>query len=171
MSIFMCEQSSSCYWCYEIDASTSFSTLTAFTSNGPWWWGIWCVHVLLISALCCTDPWLMIDAGSCLLHVVMIPCFMLCGIFLCDVISVITLYVMLWDPLLYVVGILLLSSCMCFSLTSLLCHVGGMRTMLVLCHTDKSLLIESSSCGTSLLEPLLREGILPCMIKTSSLCT
>ena len=91
-----------------------------------------------------------VDARSCLLHVVMIPCLIWCKIFLCDVLSVITLYVMLWDPLLYVVGILLMLKCMCFSLTSLLCHVGGMRTMLVLCHTDRSLLIESSSCGTSL---------------------
>lgn len=131
MSFFMCEQSSSCdRWC-EIDASTSFSTLTPFSSDGPWWWGILCVHVLLICTLCCTDPWLMIDVGSCLFHVVMIPCFMLCEIFLCDVIFVITLYVMLWDPLLHVVGILLMFPCMCFSLTSLLCLVGGMCTMRV----------------------------------------
>ena len=47
---------------------------------------------------------------------------------LCYVLVVITIHVMLWDSLLYAVGILLLSSCM-FFLTSLLCDVGGMFIM------------------------------------------
>ena len=65
MSIFMCEQSSSCdRWC-EVDVLANFSTLTTFSSGSPWWWGIWCAHVLLLFALCCIDPRLMIDVGSC----------------------------------------------------------------------------------------------------------
>jgi len=45
-----------------------FSKLQHFENlffRSPLWWGILCVHVLLIYALCCIDPWLMIDAGSC----------------------------------------------------------------------------------------------------------
>jgi len=47
---------------------------------------------------------------------------------LCDVLAVITHHVMFWNPLLYVVGILLLSPCI-FFLTSLSCHVGGILIM------------------------------------------
>jgi len=69
---------------------------------------------------------------------------------LCDVLVVITLYVMLWYPLLYVVGILLLSSYMCFDLHPFCAMLAGCSPCMFLYHTDRNLLIENSGYGISL---------------------
>ena len=93
---------------------------------------------------------IVVDVGSCLLHVVMIPCFMLCGIFLYDVRAVITLYVMIWDPLLYVAGILLFSSYMFCSGNPFDAMLTGCSSCMFLYHTDRSLLIKDSSFAITL---------------------
>jgi len=87
-----------------------------------------------------------------------------------DVLFVITLHVMFWDPLLYVFGILLLSSYM-FSLWNPFCAIlAGCSSWMFLCHTDRSFDWEFQVVEY-LLEPLLCEGTFPYMIETSSLCT
>ena len=87
---------------------------------------------------------------------------------LCDVLAIITHHVMFWDPLLYVVGILLLSSCMFCFWNPFYAMLAWCSSCMFSCHTNRSfwlrvLVVEH------LLEALLREGIFPCMIMTTSL--
>jgi len=67
-----------------------------------------------------------------------------------DVLAVITLHVMFWDPLLYVVGIHLFLSFMCFVLTSLCIMLARFSPCMFFYHTDRSLLVENSCSGISL---------------------
>lgn len=87
---------------------------------------------------------------------------------LCDVLVVITHHVMFWDPLLYVVGILLLSSWMfCFDIPFVPCwqdaHHACFYVILIGVFWLRIPVVEY------LLEPLLHGDIFPCMIAISSL--
>ena len=113
--------------CHEIDGITNFSSLTSFSSNGPRMWGIWSMFmyfVFLWDALCCMDPCLMFDVGSCFLTCSMIPAW-------CDVNHLWCVLVAMIHHVLFEIPLLLcwwdthVSPCM-FALRSLLCHVGGM---------------------------------------------
>ena len=89
---------------------------------------------------------------------------------LCDVLVVMILHVLFEIPLLYVDGILILSSCM-FALRSLLCHVGGIIIMHEFCVILIWVFLTESSCSGTSLGATPTWGHFPCMITTSPLCT
>ena len=169
MSTFMREQSFSCDRCCEIDDPNNLSSVTSTSSDGTWF-EIYDLFMYLFFIHCAAH---ILD--SCWCRILFITCchdslLDLMWNLLCDVLVVIIHHVMLWDPLLYVVGILFLSSCM-FVLTSLLCHVGRMLIMHVFCVILIGFFWLRFLVVEHLLEPLMREGIFPCMIDTSSLWT
>ena len=150
MSTFLCKQPSSCDWCLEIDGPSSFSSVTSTSSDGPWLWGIWCVHVLLLYALCCTDPWLMLMQDfvyymlSWFLAWFDVESSMWCtGGNNSSCYALRSLVVCCWDTLVFAMHV---------SFWHRFCAMlVGCSSCMFLYHTDRSLLIESSSCVTSLI--------------------
>lgn len=144
----MCDQS--CDWRHEINGLNNFSNLTSASSDSPLLWGICWIHVLLLYALCCTYPWLMLMQS-----ILFLTCFhdSLLDVMwnhLFDVFSIMIRHVMVWY--LFVV---------CWWDTQVvimhILHWDPFYVMLVgcssctsLCHIDRSLLIESFCRGTSL---------------------
>ena len=169
MSTFTCEQPSSWDRCLESNGPSSFSSETSTSSDGPWLWGIWCVHVLLLSALCCTDSWLMLMQD---LLYYMFSWFLAwfdaeysmwctCHNSSCYVLR--SLVVCFWDTLVVVMHVFF------FDIPFVPCwrdaHHACFCVILIGVFWLRVLVVEH------ILEPLLREGILPCMIETSSLLT
>ena len=130
-------------------------------------WGIWFFHLFLLYTLCCTNPWLMLmqDLVYYMLSWFIVwcdveysmwctcyhdlSCYVLRSIvvFWWDIVVVI-MHVLHWDP--------------CYAMLT------GCSSCMFLCHTDRSLLTESSNTGTYLIATPAR-GNFPCMIAASSL--
>ena len=80
-------------------------------------------------------------------------------------------HVMFWDPFVVCCWDTLVVFMHVFASRSLLCHVGRMLIMHEFCVTLIGVFWLRVPVAEHLLEPLLREGIFPCMISTSPLCT
>lgn len=158
-------------WHCEIDGTNNFSSLTSFSSDGPRMWGICSVFMYFFCyVLCCTDPCLMFDVGS---------CFLTCSMILtwCDAESFVRCTCccdsscFVWDPF---VVMLMGYSCVTMYVCIEICFMPCRRDAhyhhaWVLCHTDRSPFLTESSCsGTSLgATPAWRH--FPCKIVTSPL--
>jgi len=144
----------------EINGTTNFNNLTSFSLDGPWMRGICSVFMyFFLYALCCTNPYLVFEVGSCLLLVFMIPAWCDAESFV-DVLVVMICHVLFEIPLLYVDGIL-----MC-------CHVWlhwnpfyamlegcSLSSCMSLCHTNRIPFWLRVPIAEHLLAPLLCEGI------------
>ena len=168
MSTFLCKQPSSYDRRLEIDGVSSFSSETSTSSDGPWLWVIWCVHLLLLSALCCTDPWLMLmqDLVYYMLSWFLASCyaesFMWCtGCHKSLFYALRTLVVCCWDTLVVIMHVF------CIDIPFVPCwqdaHHSCFCIILIGVFWLRIIVVEY------LLEPLLREGIFPWMITTSYL--
>lgn len=159
----MCEQSFHEIRCCEIDGTTNFSSFTSFSSDGPRMWGIWNVFMyffFLWDALCCTNPCLMFDVGSCFL-----TCFMILA--WCDAESFVGCTCCydsscsVWDP--FVVMLMGYSCChhVCLNWDPFDARLVGcsLLSYVKLCHTDRSNFQMRVPAVGHLLEPLLHEGI------------
>jgi len=119
------------------------STSSFISLDGPWLvWGIWFIHIFLLLHYV-ADPWLILMWDLLYFHVVMIPWFMLWGIFI-------------WCILFFEIPCCMLLGyfccrCACVLLWHPFCALlVGCTPCMFLYHTDRSLLIESSSCRTFL---------------------
>lgn len=124
---------------------------------------------LFFHALCCTNPWLMFDEGSCLLLIFMIPAW-------CDAES------SMWCTCCHDLSCYVLRSLCCMLMGySVCCHVclhwdpfyamlAGCSSCMSLCHTDRSILTKISCNGASL-GAILAWGNFLCIIATSPICT
>ena len=120
-------------------------------------------------ALCRIGPWLMFDVGSCFLLFFMIPTW-------CDVES------SMWCTCCHDFSCCVLRSLCCILMGYSCCHhvcfhwgpfyaisTGfSLSSYMSLCHTDRSILTESSCSGTSL-GATPAWGHFPCLIETSPL--
>lgn len=131
--------------CLEINGLSSFSRETSTFSDG-----LWCVvygycPCAYYFTLCCMDPWLILRQDLIYYLLSWFLSDLMCNL-LYDVLAVITFHVMLWDPLLYVAGILYFitfhHACVLF-LHPFCAMLAECSPCMFLCHTNKSL-IETS---------------------------
>ena len=154
--------------CLEIDGLSIFSSETSTSSNGPWCEVYGYCPCTSSFTLCCMDPWLILmqDLVYFMLSWFLASCYAKSSIWCTrchksSCYALRSLVVCCWDTLFVVMHVF------CFDIPFVPCwrdaHHACFCVILIGVFWLRIPVVEY------LLEPLLREGIFPCMIETSSL--